>query len=285
MMPAIRPAIAASSWDGRTGCGAARFYMAGLALFVMEPGAEILNGTMAGRRACTWSPFAAGRLAKVRKCTGRAGGFGWFFPPLPHGQSALFGQTEGGMHANSSLRQMRFELMRTADVPHPADPVPHPTDHLSQHPVRHENRCRPAGRAVLPGWGVLGGLLVSRQSQRGRLGGHHCPGGPGRRNRCGHAPVPGTGVCEAARYHLSCAVKRVRPKAMTACEIIAGLAPILWSQGTGATNLHTLNWSFGGWRRCSREGLPKPLPVSCPELTRASRRRLARALPAAKIPA
>jgi Cu(I)/Ag(I) efflux system membrane protein CusA/SilA len=30
------------------------------------------------------------------------------------------------------------------------------------------------------------------------------------------------------------AVKRVRPKAMTACVIIAGLAPILWSHGTGA---------------------------------------------------
>jgi Cu(I)/Ag(I) efflux system membrane protein CusA/SilA len=30
------------------------------------------------------------------------------------------------------------------------------------------------------------------------------------------------------------AVKRVRPKAMTACVIIAGLAPILWSSGTGA---------------------------------------------------
>jgi len=30
------------------------------------------------------------------------------------------------------------------------------------------------------------------------------------------------------------AVKRVRPKAMTACVIIAGLAPILWSTGTGA---------------------------------------------------
>ena len=30
------------------------------------------------------------------------------------------------------------------------------------------------------------------------------------------------------------AVKRVRPKAMTACVIIGGLAPILWSQGTGA---------------------------------------------------
>jgi Cu(I)/Ag(I) efflux system membrane protein CusA/SilA len=29
------------------------------------------------------------------------------------------------------------------------------------------------------------------------------------------------------------AVKRVRPKAMTACVIIAGLAPILWSHGTG----------------------------------------------------
>src|SRR5215468_7180714 len=30
------------------------------------------------------------------------------------------------------------------------------------------------------------------------------------------------------------AVKRIRPKAMTACVIIAGLAPILWSHGTGA---------------------------------------------------
>ena len=30
------------------------------------------------------------------------------------------------------------------------------------------------------------------------------------------------------------AVKRVRPKAMTACVIVAGLAPILWSQGAGA---------------------------------------------------
>ena len=30
------------------------------------------------------------------------------------------------------------------------------------------------------------------------------------------------------------AVKRVRPKAMTACVIIAGLAPILWSHGAGA---------------------------------------------------
>ena len=30
------------------------------------------------------------------------------------------------------------------------------------------------------------------------------------------------------------AVKRVRPKAMTAAVIIAGLLPILWSHGTGA---------------------------------------------------
>jgi Cu(I)/Ag(I) efflux system membrane protein CusA/SilA len=30
------------------------------------------------------------------------------------------------------------------------------------------------------------------------------------------------------------AVKRVRPKAMTACVILAGLAPILWSHGAGA---------------------------------------------------
>jgi Cu(I)/Ag(I) efflux system membrane protein CusA/SilA len=36
----------------------------------------------------------------------------------------------------------------------------------------------------------------------------------------------------AAIYHG--AVKRVRPKVMTACVIIAGLAPILWSRGAGA---------------------------------------------------
>ncbi|MGC8989405.1 MAG: efflux RND transporter permease subunit, partial [Verrucomicrobiia bacterium] len=30
------------------------------------------------------------------------------------------------------------------------------------------------------------------------------------------------------------AVKRVRPKVMTACVIIAGLMPIMWSHGTGA---------------------------------------------------
>jgi copper/silver efflux system protein len=40
-----------------------------------------------------------------------------------------------------------------------------------------------------------------------------------------------TGLRDAI-YHG--AVKRVRPKAMTACVIIAGLAPILWSHGTGA---------------------------------------------------
>jgi Cu(I)/Ag(I) efflux system membrane protein CusA/SilA len=40
------------------------------------------------------------------------------------------------------------------------------------------------------------------------------------------------GDLQAAIYHG--AVKRVRPKAMTACVIIAGLAPILWSHGAGA---------------------------------------------------
>ena len=41
-----------------------------------------------------------------------------------------------------------------------------------------------------------------------------------------------TSDLHAAIYHG--AVKRVRPKAMTACVIIAGLAPILWSHGAGA---------------------------------------------------
>ncbi len=41
-----------------------------------------------------------------------------------------------------------------------------------------------------------------------------------------------TGDLRDAIYHG--AVKRVRPKAMTACVIIAGLTPILWSHGAGA---------------------------------------------------
>ena len=41
-----------------------------------------------------------------------------------------------------------------------------------------------------------------------------------------------TGDLRDAIYHG--AVKRVRPKAMTACVIVAGLAPILWSHGAGA---------------------------------------------------
>jgi Cu(I)/Ag(I) efflux system membrane protein CusA/SilA len=41
-----------------------------------------------------------------------------------------------------------------------------------------------------------------------------------------------SGDLRDAIYHG--AVKRVRPKAMTACVIIAGLAPILWSHGAGA---------------------------------------------------
>ncbi len=42
----------------------------------------------------------------------------------------------------------------------------------------------------------------------------------------------GLGDLRDAIYHG--AVKRLRPKIMTACVIIAGLAPILWSHGTGA---------------------------------------------------
>ena len=42
-------------------------------------------------------------------------------------------------------------------------------------------------------------------------------------------------ACRFARRDLSRRGEtRLRPKAMTACVIIAGLAPILWSHGTGA---------------------------------------------------
>jgi Cu(I)/Ag(I) efflux system membrane protein CusA/SilA len=39
---------------------------------------------------------------------------------------------------------------------------------------------------------------------------------------------------EAREAILHGAVKRIRPKMMTVCTILAGLLPILWSQGTGA---------------------------------------------------
>jgi Cu(I)/Ag(I) efflux system membrane protein CusA/SilA len=48
----------------------------------------------------------------------------------------------------------------------------------------------------------------------------------------------------AAIYHG--AVKRLRPKVMTACVIIAGLAPILWSHGTGADVMKRIAASMVG---------------------------------------
>jgi Cu(I)/Ag(I) efflux system membrane protein CusA/SilA len=77
------------------------------------------------------------------------------------------------------------------------------------------------------------------------------------------------------------AVKRVRPKAMTACVIIAGLAPILWSHGTGADVMKRIATPMVGgvvtstlmellvypaifylWRRHS---LPEPPPATAEE--------------------
>jgi len=71
------------------------------------------------------------------------------------------------------------------------------------------------------------------------------------------------------------AVKRVRPKAMTACVIIAGLAPILWSHGSGADVMKRIATPMIGgvitstimellvypaiyylWRSCSLKQLP-----------------------------
>ena len=78
------------------------------------------------------------------------------------------------------------------------------------------------------------------------------------------------------------AVKRVRPKAMTACVIIAGLAPILWSHGSGADVMKRIATPMVGgvitstmmellvypaifylWRSQSLKRLPPP-PVQTP---------------------
>jgi copper/silver efflux system protein len=77
------------------------------------------------------------------------------------------------------------------------------------------------------------------------------------------------------------AVKRVRPKAMTAAVIIAGLMPILWSHGAGADVMKRIATPMIGgvmtstimellvypaifyfWRQ---HGLPKELPLSTPQ--------------------
>ena len=100
---------------------------------------------------------------------------------------------------------------------------------------------------VLPGRRHLDPLPAQLQPQRRRLGRPHRPGGLGRRDRRRHAALPRPGLRAVAAGRPACAarpdlrdaiyhgaVKRVRPKAMTAAVIIAGLLPILWSHGAGA---------------------------------------------------
>jgi Cu(I)/Ag(I) efflux system membrane protein CusA/SilA len=58
------------------------------------------------------------------------------------------------------------------------------------------------------------------------------------------------------------AVKRVRPKAMTACVIIGGLAPILWSHGAGADVMKRIATPILDIRRnkrCAAHALKRPL--------------------------
>ena len=78
---------------------------------------------------------------------------------------------------------------------------------------------------------------------------------------------------------------RVRPKAMTACVIIAGLAPILWSHGTGADVMKRIATPMVGgvitstvmelvaypaifflWRSRALKGLPAAAPALDPAL-------------------
>ena len=145
-------------------------------------------------------------------------------------------------------RPIRIHAARqgTADDRRAADAAAHHAHHLPEHEIRHQDRHRDARGAVLAGRRVLGDLFVRLQFERGRLGGHHRARRPRRRNRRGDAALPRPRLCRLEKtrrahptgdlrdaiYHG--AVKRVRPKAMTACVIIAGLAPILWSHGAGA---------------------------------------------------
>ena len=85
------------------------------------------------------------------------------------------------------------------------------------------------------------------------------------------------------------AVKRVRPKAMTACVIIAGLMPILWSHGAGADVMKRIATPMIGgvvtstlmellvypaiyflWRSRGLKGLPPPAAAAEPEPTASS---------------
>jgi len=81
------------------------------------------------------------------------------------------------------------------------------------------------------------------------------------------------------------AVKRVRPKAMTAAVIIAGLLPILWSHGAGADVMKRIATPMVGgvitstvmelvvypaifflWRSRALKGLPAAAPALDPAL-------------------
>ena len=157
---------------------------------------------------------------------------------MPSGYNIFWsGQYEYMLRAQAAAHDRR--------AAHAAD---HHPDHLSQHALARSKPpscCSPCRSR----WSARSGMLylAGLQSERRRLGRHHRARRPGRGNRRGHAALPRSRLrrsgCKKAKcatladlrdaiYHG--AVKRVRPKAMTACVIIAGLVPILWSHGAGA---------------------------------------------------
>ena len=123
---------------------------------------------------------------------------------------------------------------------------PHRPHHLSQHALNRRNTHYHALGAAGVGWFFLDALPLRLQSERGRLDriDRACRVSAetgvvmllyldlAHKQWLREGKMRSPGDLRDAIYHG--AVKRVRPKAMTAAVIIAGLLPILWSHGAGA---------------------------------------------------
>jgi Cu(I)/Ag(I) efflux system membrane protein CusA/SilA len=125
-----------------------------------------------------------------------------------------------------------------------ADHLPAALFQLQEH---HRKPAGDAQRALFPDRRLLADVYAGIQHERGRGGGVHRPGRRGCRNRRGHADLSGYFLPQVQgkygsrfnRRHLNAAIEegaalRVRPKMMTVVATMAGLAPIMWSHGSGS---------------------------------------------------
>ncbi len=127
---------------------------------------------------------------------------------------------------------------------------PHSPAALLQHPIGRQNPDRRTGGSLLRRRRYLAGLPARVQHERCRLGRTS--------SRCSAStPKPASSCCSiwtsplkrrgSSRSHLTQpelveaivegAAKRLRPKFMTFATMSIGLAPILWSTGTGSAIL------------------------------------------------